>query len=155
MTRGHLRLVSPSGTDGARINHDVALRVLLVENHLRIRQGLAAILNACPGVSVAEERVDPAVILDRIRGWHPDVVSLAVQLEGAGGLELLDRVREEWPDAAVVVLTMQRSAAFAHRVLRRGASGVVLKDHADSELLPAVEAAVAGETYVSPRIALG
>lgn len=138
--------------DGTEANPDRALRVLLVENHLRIRQGLVAILEASPGLRVAEERVDPVVILGRIASWHPDVISLAVQLGGVGGLELLERVREEAPDAAIVVLTMQRSAAFARRVLRGGASGVVLKDHADSELLPAVQAAAAGQRYVSPKI---
>lgn len=153
MTRGHLRLVSPPTADGTANDHNDTVRVLLVEDYARIRQGLAAILRGSPDIEIAEERVEPEAIMKRIGQWHPDVISLAVQLDGKGGFELLDRVRLEAPEARIVVLTMQRSAAFAQRALERGASGVVLKDHADSELIPAVEAAAGDETYVSPLIA--
>jgi DNA-binding NarL/FixJ family response regulator len=154
MTPAHLQLVRPPSVAGDHSPHHDELRVLLVENHMRIRHCLAGILAGSSEIEVAEERIDPDTILERIRQWAPDVVSLAVQLDGAGGFELLDRLHREAPEAPVVVLTMQRSGAFAQRALERGASGVVLKDHADTELVPAVQAVALGETYVSPLISL-
>lgn len=154
MRRGHLRLVSSPRSDGVPKRQEGQLRVLLVEDHLRVRHGLAAVLNGSPGIEVAEERIDPAVISARIRRWDPDVISLAVQLSGEAGLELMEQLRRDGPGTPIVVLTMQRSPALAQRAVQRGASGVVLKDHADSELVPAVRAAAAGATYISPVIAL-
>lgn len=156
MMSGHPQVLAPPDADQGQLQavSRPRLRVLLVENHPRIRQGLAAILGAAEELDVTEERIDPAQIMREIRRQAPDVISLAVQLDGEGGLGLLDRLRREVPGSPVIVLTMQRSAAFADRALHRGASGVVLKDYADSELVPAVQAAALGETYVSPRIFL-
>ena len=91
-------------------------------------------------------------ILDHIRSWHPHVISLAVQLSGAAGLELVERLHREVLGIPIVVLTMQRSAAFVTGAIDRGAKGVVMKDHADAELIPAVTAAAAGSTYISPIV---
>lgn len=147
MTRGYLRLVTPSRADAR-----ASLRVLLLEDHPRLRQRLAAVLGDYVGVEVAQDRVEEESILRRVRYWKPDVVFLAVRSGGSSGMELLAHLHEHAPDTPIVVLTMQRSTGLARHALERGATGVVLKDHADSELMAAARAVVGGRTFVSPVI---
>lgn len=147
MVRGHLRLITSSdlGVRGP-------LRILLVDDHRAIRHGLAALLGDYVGVEVAQEQVDGDSILRRIRAWNPDVVFLAVKSSGRSGMDLVAHLHDEAPDTPIVVLTMQRSRGLMRVALERGARGVVLKDHADSELMPAARAAVGGRSYISPLI---
>lgn len=146
--RGHLRLVTGPLTR----SRAGPLRVLLAENHSRVRDRLAAVLSGATGFEVALETVDSAAIRGRIRRWHPDVVFLAIQLDSRSDIELLTQLRDDVRGTPIVVLTMQRSTALVQRAVDQGASGVVLKDHADSELVPAARAVAIGKTYVSPTI---
>lgn len=114
---------------------------------------MAAVLSGLSELEVAQENGDAALILTHIRRWDPDVVFLAARLNRESGLDLLPQLHAEAPDTPIVILTMNRSVAFVQRALGDGASGVVLKDHADSELLPAVQAVAGGQPFVSPLIA--
>lgn len=152
MRRGHLRLVPPSASD-SETTHEGPLRVLLADNHPRVRQGLAGVLSGVDGIEVAQEALDSSLILSQVRHWHPHVIFLAAQLGTVGGADLFNQLHRETPSTPIVVLTMQRSPAFVKHALDQGARGVVLKDHADTELVPAVHAAAGGGSYISPVIA--
>lgn len=148
MQRGHLRLV----TCPLARSRGGPLRVLVAENHPRVRDRLASVVSGAPGFDVAPERVDGTALRARIRRWDPDVLFMAIQLGCRSDIELLTELCDFGPGTPIVVLTMQRSTALAQRAVDHGAAGVVLKDHADSELIPAARAVAIGQPYVSPTI---
>jgi two-component system response regulator NreC len=90
-----------------------------------------------------------------MNGHAPHVVVLDLQMPGGPSIEVIRRLREYAPDTNVVVLTTERSPAFAQRAINTGAVGFVLKDTADIELPEAVRRAAQGEEYVSPHVAAG
>ena len=87
-----------------------------------------------------------------IRGHHPTVLILDLNMPGGSSLEAIPAIREESPDTQIVVLTMQQEPAFAREALSAGALGYVLKEAADEELVEAVRSAAAGERYLNPRL---
>jgi two-component system response regulator NreC len=87
-----------------------------------------------------------------VRGHHPDVLLLDLNMPGGSGLDLIPRLLEQAPETRIVVLTMQRDPAFARHALRAGAVGYVLKDAADGELVLAVRLAARGQTYLNPQL---
>ena len=87
-----------------------------------------------------------------MRGHHPHVLVLDLNMPGGSSLEAIPEIREESPDTQIVVLTMQQEPAFAREALGAGALGYVLKEAADDELVEAVRRAAAGESYLNPRL---
>jgi two-component system response regulator NreC len=86
------------------------------------------------------------------RAHRPTVLVLDLNMPGGSSLEAIPRLREQAPDTAIVVLTMQDDPAFARQALQAGALGFVLKEAADEELLQAVRLAANGDTYLNPRL---
>ena len=87
-----------------------------------------------------------------MRGHHPAVLVLDLNMPGGSSLEAIPVIREECPATQIVVLTMQQEPAFAREALGDGALGYVLKEAADDELVEAVRRAAAGESYLNPRL---
>ncbi len=87
-----------------------------------------------------------------MRGHHPHVLVLDLNMPGGSSLEAIPAIREESPETQIVVLTMQQEPAFAREALGAGALGYVLKEAADDELVEAVRRAAAGESYLNPRL---
>jgi two-component system response regulator NreC len=87
-----------------------------------------------------------------VRGHHPAVLVLDLNMPGESSLEAIPTLRAESPDTQIVVLTMQAEPAFARHALGAGAIGYVLKEAADGELVEAVRRAAAGESYLNPRL---
>ena len=87
-----------------------------------------------------------------VLGHHPRVLVLDLNMPGGSSLEAIPKLRSEFPDTEIVVLTMQNEPAYARRALRAGALGYVLKDAADSELVQAVRLAAEGRTYLAPGL---
>jgi two-component system response regulator NreC len=127
------------------------IRIVLADDHPVVRVGLRTMLDAEPGFEVVAEAGDGADAARYVRGHHPQVLVLDLNMPGESGLELIPRLREQSPETAIVVLTMQRDPAFARQALSTGALGYVIKDAADTELVTAVRAAAQGRSYVNPQ----
>ncbi len=104
------------------------------------------------GVEVVAEAGDVDTARRYVRGHRPDVLVLDLNMPGSPSLEAIPWIRRESPETQIVVLTMQNEPAYARRALSAGALGYVLKESADAELVEAVHAAVAGESYLNPRL---
>jgi two-component system response regulator NreC len=87
-----------------------------------------------------------------VRGRHPRVLVLDLNMPDGSSLEAIPTIRKESPETQIVVLTMQQEPAFAREALGSGALGYVLKEAADDELIEAVRRAAAGESYLNPRL---
>src|SRR6185295_7574115 len=104
------------------------------------------------GFEVVAEAGDLESTRRYVRAHRPDVLVLDLNLPEGSSLPAIPELREQSPGTAVVVLTMQQDPAFAREAMRAGALGYVLKHSAGSELVDAVRAAAAGETYLNPKL---
>ncbi len=124
---------------------------MIADDHSLLRRGLRQLLED-EGVEVVAEAGDVDTARRYVRGHRPDVLVLDLNMPGSPSLEAIPWIRRESPETQIVVLTMQNEPAYARRALSAGALGYVLKESADAELVEAVHAAVAGESYLNPRL---
>ena len=128
------------------------IRLVLADDHAVVRSGLRMLLDSEPGFEVVAEASDVDSAKRYVRGHHPNVLVLDLNMPGGSSLEAIPVIREESPDTQIVVLTMQQEPAFARQALGAGALGYVLKEAADDELVQAVRNAAVGESYLNPRL---
>jgi two-component system response regulator NreC len=128
------------------------IRIVLADDHAVVRSGLRLLLDTEEGFEVVAEAGDIDSARRYVRGHHPRVLVLDLNMPGGSSLEAIPVIREQSPDTQIVVLTMQQEPAFAREALRAGALGYVLKEAADDELVEAVRRAAAGERYLNPRL---
>lgn len=129
-----------------------AIRVVLADDHRVVRTGLRLLLEGEPDLEVVAEAGDVEAARRCVRGHHPTVLILDLNMPGSSSLEAIPALRAEFPETQIVVLTMQEEPAFARQALAAGALGYVLKGAADDELVEALRRAAAGECYLNPRL---
>ncbi|MGZ4342999.1 MAG: response regulator [Solirubrobacteraceae bacterium] len=126
--------------------------IVIADDHAVVRRGLKQLLGAEPDLEVLAEAGDIDDARRFVRGHHPRVLVLDLNLPGGSSLKHIPAIREEFPDTQIVVLTMQEDPAFAREALRAGALAYVLKEAAESELVEAVRRAAGGEIYLNPQL---
>jgi len=131
----------------------VSIRVVLVEDHTIVRQGLRTLLEKGPELEVSGEAGSGREAVELVRKLMPEVVIMDITLPDLNGIEATRRITTELPDVKVLMLSIHSDTRFVVRALRAGASGYLLKDCAFEELISAIRAVVANRTYLSPRIA--
>jgi DNA-binding NarL/FixJ family response regulator len=131
-----------------------AVSVLAVDDHALLREGIAAVIDGEPGLHYAGGAGTAREGLALFRSLRPDVSLLDIQLPDMSGIDLLAAIRQEAPDARVIVLTTYRGDALASRALKAGAQGYLLKSMLQSDLVVAVRAVHAGRKYVPAEIAM-
>ena len=142
-------LDDPGGA--ARASTD-PIRLILADDHAVVRSGLRMLLDSESDFEVVAEASNIEDARRYVRGHHPRVLVLDLNMPGGSSLQAIPEIREESPDTQIVVLTMQQEPAFAREALRAGALGYVLKEAADDELVQAVRLAAAGERYLNPKL---
>jgi DNA-binding NarL/FixJ family response regulator len=128
------------------------IRVLLVDDHRLLREGLRKILENTPGIQVVGEAEDGHSALAAVAQFRPEVVLMDVGMKGMNGIDATQRIRKEHPEVKVVALSTHADKRYVRNMIRAGASAYVLKESASEDLLRAVEAAAQGEHYLSPQI---
>jgi two-component system response regulator NreC len=128
------------------------IRVLIVDDHALVRSGLRLLLEAEEDVMVEDEAgtADDAVRLSRLH--KPDVVLLDVTMPGRSGLDAAPEILEAAPKARILVLSMQDDPSYVREAFASGASGYLLKEAADAELVTAVREVAGGKRYVHPAL---
>jgi two-component system response regulator NreC len=154
MTATLHRLASAHEADGPSLLGE-SIRVVLADDHDLVRRSLRLLLAGEDDLDVLGEAESLGSVVRGMNGHAPHVVVLDLQMPGGSSIEVIRRLREYAPDTKIVVLTTERSPAFAQRAINTGAVGFVLKDTADIELPEAVRRAARGEEYVSPHVAAG
>jgi DNA-binding NarL/FixJ family response regulator len=129
------------------------VRVLLADDHVLVRAGIRALLEALPGLQIVGEVSDGRAALDALLKDRPDVAFLDIAMPGMNGIEVAERAAREAPKTRVVMLSMHNTSSHVVRALRAGAAGYLLKDAAADELPVLLRAVMNGETYLSPAIA--
>ncbi len=128
-------------------------RVLIVDDHEVVRDGVRRILDKPPGATAFGEAGTAPVALELVREQDWDVVVLDLSLGGRDGLEALKEMKKIRPRLPVLILSMHSEELFARRALKAGAAGYVTKNSPRSELAEAVNKVIKGGVYVSPALA--
>ncbi len=129
------------------------IRVLLVDDHAILRQGLRAILESAFDIEVVGEAGEGRDALCLVRELHPDVVLMDISMPGMNGLTATRYIRENYPDVKVIILTQHDNLEYVKPLMDMGASGYVLKQNADVDLINVVRAVYRGQTFVTPELA--
>ncbi len=127
-------------------------RVVVVDDHAVVRAGLRRVLEAEPDIEVVGEAGTARDAVLETRAAKPDVIVLDVVMPGESGIEALPKLRKEAPAAKVLVLSMQDDPRYVREAFAAGASGYVLKEAADSEVVAAVREVAAGNRYLHPAL---
>jgi DNA-binding NarL/FixJ family response regulator len=129
------------------------IRVLVVDDHAVVREGLKRIIEEVPGMSVGGEASTAHEALEQVRAKPWDVVVLDIVLPGRSGLEIIKEIKHEHPTLPVLVLSMHSEDQYAIRALKEGASGYLTKESAPEQLVQAITTVVSGRKYISPSVA--
>ena len=129
------------------------IRVLIVDDHPALRDGIAAIVAIEPDMVMLGEASNGEEAVAAFRTLRPDVTLMDLQMPRMGGLEAISAIREETPDARIVVLTTYQGDVQAARALKAGASAFLLKSSLRTELLDTIRAVHAGRRHVPAAIA--
>jgi DNA-binding NarL/FixJ family response regulator len=129
------------------------IRVLVVDDHPILRQGLAAIFANESDLELVAEATNGLEALAHFRALRPDITLLDIQMPEMNGVDCIKSLRAEFPDARVIVLTTYEGDVLAQRALKAGAQGYVLKGMLRKELLDTIRAVHAGQRRISPEVA--
>ena len=128
------------------------VRLLLVDDHPLVRDGLRARLDPLPALEIVGEAGSAAEALNAIETLQPDIVLADVGMKDMNGIELAALLQQRQPAARVVMLSMYDNPEYVQQALQAGARGYVLKDAPASEIVAAIEAVAAGGTFLSPAV---
>src|SRR5659263_72886 len=129
------------------------IKVLIVDDHDIVREGLRRILDVRDDIEVVGEAVSAEDAVPLIEEHMPDICLFDIQLPGMSGIELITKAKEINPEGEIVVLTMFDDREIATRAIKAGAIGYILKATANQQLLDAIDAAHRGESLISPPVA--
>lgn len=128
------------------------IRVLLVDDHPIVRQGVRSVLAGHPDIAVIGEADSAPALFAALAERVPDVVLLDVRLPGQNGIETAQRLKREWPAVKVIILTTYEDDEYLFGALRAGAEGYLLKSASPEMLAAAIRQVAAGERLLSPAL---
>ena len=135
-------------------NGTAQIRVLAVDDHPIVREGIAGLIAIQHDMILAGQASDGREAIQQFRTLRPDVTLMDIQMPEMNGLDALIAIRNEFPDAKIIVLTTYKSDTQIVRALKAGAQGYLLKNALHKELLDTIRAAYAGKKTVSPDASL-
>jgi DNA-binding NarL/FixJ family response regulator len=127
-------------------------RVLLVDDHPIVRQGLALLIDREPDLSVCGEADGAHSAFHAIETLRPDLVVLDISLNGPDGLDVLKEIRMKTASLPILILSMHDESIYAERAMRAGANGYIMKQEATERVLVAIRRIMQGDVYLSDRL---
>lgn len=125
------------------------VKVLLVDDHAVVRDGIRARLESSAGFEVVGEAVNGREALQKVEELNPDVVLMDISMPVMNGMDAAMQLREKFPDTKVIILTMHEHKEYIQGVIRCGAQGYIVKDVSAQEMISAIKTVMGGETYYS------
>lgn len=125
------------------------IRVVLADDHKLVRDGLKQLLHAASGIEVVAEAANGDDVMAVLRRVSADLALLDMSMPGLSGINLVKRVKGEWPGLRILVLSMHGEHQYAARAIKAGASGYLTKDSATEELVGAIRKIAAGGVYLT------
>jgi DNA-binding NarL/FixJ family response regulator len=135
------------------MEREMTIRILLVDDHPLVRDGLRARLEAVPGFEVVAEAGSAAEALEAARAHGPGLVLMDINMRGKNGIEATAAFRDRFPDIAVLVLSMHDKQEYVSQAMAAGARGYVLKDAPGKDIVVAIDTVMSGGIYYSAALA--
>lgn len=135
------------------MNSNKTIRILLADDHHVVRLGLASLFDFEESMEICGLAEDGLQAIDAYREHQPDVVLMDLRMPGIDGLEATQKIRSEFPDARILLLSAFDTDQDIHRAIRAGAAGYLLKNAPMDELIEAIHTVHRGEDYFSDEIA--
>lgn len=129
------------------------LRILLVDDHKVMRDGLKMLISAQPDMEVTGEAGDGLAAWQQAKDSVPDVVVMDVSMPQMGGARATERIKREYPQVKIIALTAHDDRSYVSQLLEAGASGYMLKVAASEDLINAIRVVAAGGIYLDPAVA--
>ncbi|GGB08409.1 response regulator transcription factor [Macrococcus hajekii] len=130
------------------------MKVIIADDHAVVRSGFSMILNYQPDMEVVATAADGIEAYQKVAKHRPDVLILDLSMPpGESGLIATGKIKEDFPETRILILTMYDDEEYLFHVLRNGANGYILKNAPDEELLQAVRTVYSGDTYIDPKMA--
>jgi DNA-binding NarL/FixJ family response regulator len=129
------------------------IKVLSVDDHALLREGIAALVNAESDMKLVAEATNGQDAIEKFRLHRPDVTLMDLQMPAMNGIEAIIGIRSEFPNARIIVLTTYAGDVQVVRALKAGARGYILKGHVRRELLDTIRAVHAGQKRIPPEVA--
>ncbi len=130
------------------------IKILVVDDHHLLRHGVAGLLAAEPDLLLVGEAADGREAIEQHRAHRPDVILMDLQMPGMSGIDAMIAIREERPEARIIVLTTYEGDVLAHRALKAGACAYVLKSRVRKDLPETIRAVHRGLKRIDPLVAL-
>jgi two-component system, NarL family, response regulator NreC len=134
-------------------NEKKKIKILIVDDHAIMRDGLRALLSAQPDIEVVSEAVNGDEAIAKSQELHPDLVLMDITMPGMNGLEATRQIKKLYPNVKVLALTMHESDDYFFKTLDAGASGYFIKGGSTSELISAVRTVCQGDVFLYPTMA--
>src|SRR5712675_3044232 len=129
------------------------IKVLSVDDHPLLREGIAALVNAESDMKLVAEGTNGQEAIEKFRLHRPDVTLMDLQMPALNGIEAIIGIRSEFPNARIIVLTTYTGDVQVLRALKAGARGYILKGHVHRQLLETIRAVHAGQKRIPPEVA--
>ena len=129
------------------------IRIFTVDDHPLLREGIAALVETEPDMSIVAEAEDGAEAIEKFRLYRPDVTLMDMELPRLNGIEAIKQIRSEFPEARIIVLSTYTGDAKVLAALKAGARAYILKRHVPKELLEAIRAVHGGQKRIPQEIA--
>src|SRR3569832_339550 len=130
------------------------VRIMVVDDHPLLREGVAALIATEPDLQLVAMAADGREAIEQFRATQPDVTLMDLQMPNMSGIDAVISIRNEWPDARIIVLTTYAGDALAMRALKAGAQAYVLKGMVRKELLETIRAVNEGHRRVQSDVAM-
>jgi two-component system, NarL family, response regulator len=132
---------------------EARIRVLVADDHLVVRYGLVSIVNQQEDMTVVAEAANGPQVVELWKAHRPDVTLMDLRMPGMGGVEAIEAIRKDEPQARVIVLTIHKGDEAVYRAIRAGARGYLPKDVALAELVSAIRSVHAGRRAIPAEVA--
>ena len=132
-------------------NGSVQIRILAVDDHALVRQGIAVLVGTQPDMTMVAEASNGREAIQQFRTYHPDITLMDLQMPEMNGLDAIIAIRGEFPNAKIIVLTTYKGDVQILRALKAGAQGYLLKNTFHKELVETIRAVHAGRRALSPE----
>lgn len=133
-------------------DRSAVIRILAVDDHELIRKGIAALVDIEPDMKLVAEASNGREAIQQFRAHRPDVTLMDLQMPEMSGLDAIIAIRDEFPNACIIVLTTYAGDVQAQRALQAGAKGYILKSQVNKDLLHTIRAVCAGKKMISPEV---